>query len=46
VNVRVLPSATVCVAGAVTTGARSTLTTVIVVVADAESAFDAVNVTV
>ena len=39
------PSATVAVAGAVTTGARSKLVTVIVVVAEPESAFDAVNVT-
>jgi len=39
------PSATVAVAGAVTTGARSTLVTVIAVVAEPERAFVAVNVT-
>ena len=38
--------AKLAVAGAVTTGARSTLFTVIVVAAVPESAFDAVNVTV
>ncbi len=39
------PSATVAVAGAVTTGARSTLVTVIAVVAEPVRAFVAVNVT-
>jgi hypothetical protein len=39
------PSAPVAVAGAVTTGARSTLVTVIAVVPEPERAFDAVNVT-
>ena len=39
------PSFVDIVAGAVTTGARSTLVTVIAVVAVPESAFDAVNVT-
>ena len=38
-------SAPEAVAGAVTTGARSTLVTVIAVVAEPLSAFDAVNVT-
>ncbi len=38
-------SGTVAVAGAVTTGARSTLVTVMFVVAEPESAFAAVNVT-
>jgi hypothetical protein len=46
VNVRLSPSVTPCVGGAVTTGARSTLFTVITVAAVPESAFDAVNVTV
>jgi hypothetical protein len=46
VNVRRVPSATDCVAGAVTTGARSTLFTVIAVAAEPDRAFDAVNVTV
>jgi hypothetical protein len=46
VNVRRFPSVTVCVAGAVTTGARSTLFTVITVDAVPVSPFDAVNVTV
>jgi hypothetical protein len=39
------PSFTDWVAGAVTTGARSTFVTVIAVVAEPLSAFDAVNVT-
>jgi hypothetical protein len=39
-------SAPEAVAGAVTTGARSTLFTVIVVDVELERAFDAVNVTV
>jgi hypothetical protein len=47
VNVRLIPSSTLRVAGAVTTGARSaTSPTVITVDAVPESAFDAVNVTV
>jgi hypothetical protein len=46
VNVRLTPSVTFCDAGAVTTGARSTLFTVIVVAAVPESPFAAVNVTV
>jgi hypothetical protein len=41
-----VPSAPEAVAGAVTTGARSTLFTVIVVDADPDSVFEAVNVTV
>ena len=46
VNVRRLPSVTDWVAGAITTGARSLLLTVIVVEAVPERAFDTVNVTV
>jgi hypothetical protein len=49
VKLRRTPSFTVCVAGAVTTGARSTLFTVIVVAAEPDAAgvvVDAVNVTV
>ena len=46
VNVRLVPSATDWVAGAVTTGARSTLLTVTTVDAEPESAFVAVKVTV
>ena len=42
----VVPVAKLAVAGAVTTGARSTLFTVTVVAAVPESAFVAVNVTV
>ena len=44
-NVISVPSLPEAVAGAVTTGARSTLFTVIAVVAEPLSAFDAVNVT-
>ena len=40
-----VPSLPEAVAGAVTVGARSTLVTVIAVVAEPERAFDAVNVT-
>jgi hypothetical protein len=46
VNERRTPSFTVCVAGAVTTGARSPLTTVSVVAALPERPFAAVNVSV
>jgi hypothetical protein len=46
VNVRVLPSFTVCVAGAETVGARSPAVTMSVVVAEPESVFVAVNVSV
>jgi len=48
VSVKVISvfSAPEAVAGAVTTGARSTLLTVTVVAAEPERAFDAVNVTV
>ena len=46
VKVIVVPSGPDCVAGAVTTGAASTLFTVISVEAEPESAFCAVNVTV
>jgi hypothetical protein len=46
VKLRRTPSFTVCVAGAVTTGARSTLFTVTVVVAVPVSPFAAVKVTV
>src|SRR5688572_3357015 len=45
VKVRSVFEAALCVAGATTTGARSTLVTVIVVVAEPERAFEAVNVT-
>ena len=46
VKVISVPSAPEAVAGAVTTGARSTLFTVMLVEAEPERAFDAVNVTV
>jgi hypothetical protein len=46
VKLRRTPSFTDCVAGAVTTGARSPTDTVSVVVAEPESVFDAVNVSV
>jgi hypothetical protein len=46
VTVPVVPVVKEAVAGAVTTGARSTLTTVTVVAAEPERAFDAVTVTV
>jgi hypothetical protein len=46
VKVISVPSFPEAAAGAVTTGARSTLLTVIVVAAEPERAFDAVNVTV
>jgi hypothetical protein len=45
-KLRRLPSVTVCVAGATTTGGRSTLLTVIAVAAVPVRAFDAVKVTV
>jgi hypothetical protein len=46
VKLPAVPSVKDAVAGAVTTGARSTLFTVIAVEAEPERAFDAVNVTV